>query len=112
MGGLCQLWGSGTLGWPMEATGDGSTDEEADTGIGRTQGARLSRTRAFSQLRSQAAAGDLWAVERLRWHVRRRLDRGWRRETIAHRLGLATADVAMLGGKDQTPRLVRQKESR
>ena len=37
---------------------------------------------AFSQLRNKAAGGDVGAVQRLRWHVRRRLEKnlaGFRR---------------------------------
>jgi hypothetical protein len=65
------------------------------------------KKKAFSRLRHNAAAGETWAAGRLRWHVRRRLARGWRLSTIAKRMGMEVADVQRYVGFDMTPRLVR-----
>ena len=64
--------------------------------------------RAFSQLRARAASGDRWAIHRLQWHVTRRLDKGWRPDTVARRLGLSLLDISRLRANDNRPRLVRR----
>lgn len=71
----------------------------------------MKRKRAFSTLRDKAAAGHVWAIDRLRWQIRRRLDRGWKRDTIARRLGLTPADLTRYLGPDMTPRLVRERRA-
>jgi len=71
----------------------------------------------FSGLRRRAENGERWAAKRLQWHVKRRLDQGWRHRTIAKRLRLPVAEIDRLADLlrpptcrtfDPTARLVRR----
>jgi hypothetical protein len=62
---------------------------------------------AYSRLRADAAAGHVRATYRLKSHVLRRAAQGWRRDTIAKRIGISLAQVNSYLDEGATPRLVR-----
>ena len=74
--------------------------------------------RRFQRVRAAAADGELEAVNRMRRHVQKRMQQGWKLETIADRLGITVDQVFIFAGAslvnrafDSTPRLVRPQGS-
>jgi len=64
----------------------------------------------FHRLKLEAASGNTWAKERLKWHVERWRQRGARFDTIAKKLGLTQKEVIDYAGKDMRPRLVKNPQ--
>jgi hypothetical protein len=106
---------------PTKVTRDGSEAGPATAADNKERRKPVRRFRGdgpFSGLRREAASGDQRARERLLWHVQRRLEKGWRHNTIAKRLRMSLTEVGDLAHViqarefDPTPRLVRRPVQR
>ena len=69
---------------------------------------------AFRGLRRRAWEGQVEAIRGMEWHIRRRLGKGWRVNTVAKRLGISKREVQIVYDtmrreqQDLRPRLVRR----
>ena len=75
---------------------------------------RSSEKIGFRGLRRRAWEGQVEAMRALEWHIRRRLEKGCRVNTVAKRLGISKREVQIVYDtmrreqQDLRPRLVRR----
>jgi hypothetical protein len=62
---------------------------------------------SFGRLVELARRGDESAIARIKWHVRRRLNDGWRPETIMKRLRVRPHEFVRYREANMAPRLVK-----